>query len=82
MRVQVTRADSVQDIMHFLFELPETSCVTCYTLHHQGKKLNEYAELAELPEIAEGSVLTIHQGFIFAFRPLSSSIELTCTSAV
>jgi protein TIF31 len=55
--LQVSALDSVQEIKNFLEQSPESLFVTSYHLELEGKPINEYVQLSEIPELKEGSVL-------------------------
>jgi len=54
--------DTVQDVRQCLFEAPETSDLTSYTLQFEGKSVNDYAELHEIKNLGPDSVLVMSPG--------------------
>ncbi|ELR12870.1 tetratricopeptide repeat domain containing protein [Acanthamoeba castellanii str. Neff] len=50
---------SLQDVRQYLFETPEASDLTSYTLLLEGKPINDYAELSELPHLRPDSSLVM-----------------------
>jgi hypothetical protein len=69
---QVSVLDSVQDIRAYLEETPESAFFTSYHFELNGKPINEYGELSEIPELKDGSVLHMVEGiFSFHFSQLS-----------
>jgi hypothetical protein len=60
--LQVSPLDTVQDVRQYLFETPEASDLTSYTLLLEGKPINDYAELSELPHLRPDSSLVMAPG--------------------
>jgi len=58
-QLQVSPIDNVQDIKQYLFESIETCYITTYNLYFEGKKLNDYSEISEIPQIQQKSILTM-----------------------
>jgi len=54
-KVETTPADCILDVRQFLLECPETCDVTCYHLEFEGNALNDYAEIANYPELLDPS---------------------------
>mmetsp|Transcript_6069 Transcript_6069/g.14642 ORF Transcript_6069/g.14642 Transcript_6069/m.14642 type:complete len:1331 (-) Transcript_6069:353-4345(-) len=54
--IDATPTDCLMDIRQFLLETPESCYFTCYSLQHEGKPINDFAELAEYPELKEDRI--------------------------
>jgi hypothetical protein len=67
--LQVSPLDTVQDVRQYLFETPEASDLTSYTLLLEGKPINDYAELSELPQLRPDSSLVMSPGTSSPSRP-------------
>eukprot|EP00466_Bigelowiella_natans_P004222 jgi/Bigna1/69564/fgenesh1_pg.9_\ len=57
--IDATPTDCLMDIRQYLLETPESCYFTCYQLVHEGKVINDYAELSEYPELKEDKANTI-----------------------
>lgn len=54
--IDATPTDCLMDIRQFLLETPDSCYFTCYQLQHEGKMINDFAELSEYPELKEGKI--------------------------
>jgi len=51
-QIMVSQLEQVQDIRQSIIDLPFTFQYSCFHLEHKGKRINDFAELSEVPEIA------------------------------
>eukprot|EP01133_Synstelium_polycarpum_P013448 gene13448-15850_t len=56
-QVHVTMTDLISDIHKYLHETTETCLLTNYNLVLGGKKLNEFLEIGNIPDLKDGSIL-------------------------
>lgn len=59
--LQVTAVDNLQDIKQFLYESVDACYVTNYNLYLGQQKLNEFAEIGEIPELVKDSVVEMRE---------------------
>lgn len=55
----VSQLEQVQDIRQSIIDLPFTFQYSCFHLEHQGKRINDFVELSEVPEIAADPVVSL-----------------------
>jgi hypothetical protein len=60
--LHVSPLDTVQDVRQYLFETPDASDLTSYTLLLEGKPINDYAELSEIQNLKQDSTLVMAPG--------------------
>lgn len=53
----VSQLEQVQDIRQSIIDLPFTFQYSCFHLEHRGKRINDFVELSEVPEIAADPVV-------------------------
>lgn len=58
-RLQVSPQEQVQDIRQSIVETPQTFQYSCFHLEHDGKRINDFAELSEVPGLQPNSELTL-----------------------
>lgn len=74
--LQVSPLDTVQDVRQYLFETPETSDLTSYTLMLNGKPINDYAELSEVDGLKPDCTLVMAPGaFLFLVSAMLGSTQ-------
>jgi len=57
--IQLTNHDTVQDIRQVILERPEICFRTCYSLHLDGTRLDDFMELHDIPNLTEDSVIKV-----------------------
>jgi len=57
--VQLTNHDTVQDIRQVILERPECCFRTCFSLHLNGTRLDDFMELHDVPNLNENSILKV-----------------------
>lgn len=58
-QIMVSQLEQVQDIRQSIIDLPFTFQYSCFHLEHKGKRINDFAELSEVPEIAADPVVNL-----------------------
>nr|POE68478.1 clustered mitochondria protein like [Quercus suber] len=58
-QIMVSSQEQVQDIRQTIVDTPHTFQYSCFHLEHRGKRVNDFVELSEVPEIAQDPVLTL-----------------------
>ncbi|KAI9736602.1 MAG: Intracellular distribution of mitochondria [Cirrosporium novae-zelandiae] len=58
-QVMVSTQEQVQDLRQSIVELPNTFQYTCFHLEHKGKRINDFVELSEVPDLEAGSELVL-----------------------
>jgi len=53
----VSQLEQVQDIRQSIIDLPFTFQYSCFHLEHKGKRINDFVELSEVPEVAADPVM-------------------------
>ena len=51
MQITVSTQEQVQDIRQSIVDTPHTFQYSCFHLQHKGKRINDFVELSEVPEI-------------------------------
>eukprot|EP01117_Protostelium_nocturnum_P011592 TRINITY_DN4206_c0_g1_i1.p1 TRINITY_DN4206_c0_g1~~TRINITY_DN4206_c0_g1_i1.p1 ORF type:complete len:1296 (-),score=607.29 TRINITY_DN4206_c0_g1_i1:314-4201(-) len=59
--LQVTLGDNMQDIKQYVFEMVNTSFITCYDFYYNGSKVNEYSDFGDIPEIKPDAVFEMRE---------------------
>lgn len=59
MSLTVTSQEQVQDVRQSIVESPGTFQYTCFHLKHNGKRINDFIELAEVKDLKAGSELVL-----------------------
>ena len=57
----VSTQEQVQDLRQSIVELPGTLQYSCFHLEHKGERINDFIELSEVSDLAEGSELTLYE---------------------
>lgn len=57
--ITVSTQEQVQDIRQSIVDTPQTFQYSCFHLEHQGKRINDFVELSEIPGIVEDPVLQL-----------------------
>lgn len=55
----VSQLEQVQDIRQSIIDLPFTFQYSCFHLEHKGKRINDFVELSEVPDITADPVATL-----------------------
>jgi len=55
----VSTQEQVQDIRQSIVDQPHTFQYSCFHLEHKGKRINDFVELSEVPDIMEDPVCTL-----------------------
>ena len=55
----VTQQEQVQDVRQSIVETPGTFQYTCFHLEHNGERVNDFVELAEVKDLKQGSELVL-----------------------
>ncbi|KAL1590817.1 Clustered mitochondria protein-like protein [Cladosporium halotolerans] len=58
-QLMVSTQEQVQDIRQSIVDQPHTFQYSCFHLEHKGKRINDFVELSEVPEIMEDPVCTL-----------------------
>ena len=58
-QIMVSQLEQVQDIRQSIIDLPFTFQYSCFHLEHKGKRINDFVELSEVPEIAADPVVDL-----------------------
>lgn len=58
-QLMVSTQEQVQDIRQSIVDQPHTFQYSCFHLQHKGKRINDFVELSEVPEIMEDPVCTL-----------------------
>ncbi|KAF2746642.1 hypothetical protein M011DRAFT_459051 [Sporormia fimetaria CBS 119925] len=58
-QITVSPQEQVQDFRQSIIETPQTFQYSCFHLEHEGKRLQDYSELSEVPDLKADSVLTL-----------------------
>lgn len=58
-QVMVSAQEQVQDIRQSIVDTPHTFQYSCFHLEHQGKRINDFVELSEVPDVVSDPVLTL-----------------------
>ena len=61
MPLMVTSQEQVQDVRQSIVETPGTFQYTCFHLEHNGERINDYVELAEVKDLKPDSELVLHE---------------------
>jgi len=61
LNIQVTPTDNIQDLKQYLYEMMNTSFITNYELFHNNQKVNEMADLRDIPDLKEQPVLEMRE---------------------
>ncbi|KAL1297020.1 hypothetical protein AAFC00_004614 [Neodothiora populina] len=56
-QIMVSQLEQVQDIRQSIIDLPFTFQYSCFHLEHQGKRINDFVELSEVPGVAADPVV-------------------------
>lgn len=57
--ITVSTQEQVQDIRQSIVDTPQTFQYSCFHLEHQGKRINDFVELSEIPGIVEDPVFEL-----------------------
>lgn len=57
--ITVSTQEQVQDIRQSIVDTPQTFQYSCFHLEHQGKRINDFVELSEIPGIVEDPVFQL-----------------------
>ena len=55
-QIMVSTQEQVQDIRQSIVDTPHTFQYSCFHLEHKGKRINDFIELSEVPEIVQEPV--------------------------
>ena len=58
-QLMVSTQEQVQDIRQSIVDQPHTFQYSCFHLEHKGKRINDFVELSEVPDIMEDPVCTL-----------------------
>nr|POE88338.1 clustered mitochondria protein like [Quercus suber] len=58
-QIMVSSQEQVQDIRQTIVDTPHTFQYSCFHLEHRGKRVNDFIELSEVPEIVQDPVLEL-----------------------
>jgi protein TIF31 len=58
-QLMVSTQEQVQDIRQSIVDQPHTFQYSCFHLQHKGKRINDFVELSEVPDIMEDPVCTL-----------------------
>jgi protein TIF31 len=58
-QVMVSAQEQVQDIRQSIVDTPHTFQYSCFHLEHQGKRINDFVELSEIPDVVSDPILTL-----------------------
>ncbi|EME50156.1 hypothetical protein DOTSEDRAFT_68875 [Dothistroma septosporum NZE10] len=58
-KIMVSSQEQVQDIRQSIVDTPHTFQYSCFHLEHQGKRINDFVELSEVPDIVADPVCTL-----------------------
>ncbi|KAM0720554.1 hypothetical protein Q7P37_004690 [Cladosporium fusiforme] len=58
-QLMVSTQEQVQDIRQSIVDQPHTFQYSCFHLEHKGKRINDFVELSEVPDITEDPVCTL-----------------------
>ncbi|KAE8150143.1 protein TIF31 [Aspergillus avenaceus] len=58
-QVMVSSQEQVQDVRQSIVELPSTFQYTCFHLEFNGKRINDFVELSEVPELKADSEIVL-----------------------
>jgi len=58
-QVMVSAQEQIQDIRQSIVDTPHTFQYSCFHLEHQGKRINDFVELSEIPDVISDPVLTL-----------------------
>ena len=58
-QVVVSNQESVQNVRQSIVDTPHTFQYSCFHLEHRGKRINDFSELSEFPEILTDPVCTL-----------------------
>ena len=61
MPLMVTSQEQVQDVRQSIVETPGTFQYTCFHLEHNGERINDYVELAEVKGLKPDSEVVLHE---------------------
>jgi len=59
MHMTISTAEQVQDLRQSIVEMPHTFQYSCFHLEHNQQRINDYAELSEVPGLQADSTLTL-----------------------
>ncbi len=51
----------MQDLRQSIVELPETFQYSCFHLEHNGRRINDFAELSEVEGLSSGSQISLFE---------------------
>ncbi|KAF1919226.1 clustered mitochondria-domain-containing protein [Ampelomyces quisqualis] len=57
----ISTAEQVQDLRQSIIEMPRTFQYSCFHLEHQGQRINDFVDLAEVPALGPHSVLEVKE---------------------
>ncbi|KAF2160414.1 hypothetical protein M409DRAFT_70381 [Zasmidium cellare ATCC 36951] len=55
-QIMVSSQEQVQDIRQSIVDTPHTFQYSCFHLEHQGKRINDFVELSEVPDVVSDPV--------------------------
>jgi protein TIF31 len=58
-QIMLSTQEQVQDLRQSIVETPQTFQYSCFHLEHDGKRINDFLELAEVPGLKADSELTL-----------------------
>lgn len=53
--------DSIQDVRQWIFDLADTSYLTCFSIAYEGTRLSDFTELHAIPHFGDNSTLQLLQ---------------------
>ncbi len=63
---QISNHDTVQEIRQVVLDRPESCFRTCFSLHFNGNRLDDFVELHTVEEIQEESIIKVMDGKDFS----------------
>lgn len=60
--MQLTSHDTVHDLLQFALERPECCYRTALSVHHKGKRLDDFFEIGSIEGFEEGDTVDVVEG--------------------
>ena len=60
--LQLTSRDTVHDLLQFALERPECCYRTALSVHHKGKRLDDFFEIGSIENLESGDTVEVVEG--------------------